>query len=502
MKTLMKRAFPCGLIILLGAGLSCKEPDVISPRETGRPPRIEPDYTGTVIPPNIAPLNFVIRENGNRYSVEIAGAEGEPITLVGREPKVRIPQAKWKKLLALNRGKEIGFTVSVRDSLNQWLRFNPVRNSVAREEIDGYLVYRFMPPLYIFWKKMRIVQRNIGSFDEKTILSSRPLNDGCFNCHSFLKNSPDNWIVHLRRAPATGMLVNTNGKTVLIHMQTEFNKAPAGHPAWHPSGKFLAFSVYKVRQFFHTAGPNRDALDLTSDLIFYDLESNTVSAGRSIADTTRLETYPAWSNDGKWLYFCSAPRFDTTEVMGDHNYRKVRYDLVRIPFDPQTSAFGKPETFLSSAKTGMSITFPRFSPDGRYLLLTMSAYGNFPLARSSGDLFIMEMRSRRVRKLDCNSGLSDSYHSWSSNGRWFVFSSMREDGVSAHPYFSYFDVKGNAHKAFVLPQKEPDFYETDIHTFNIPELITGPIPQSPQKLVNVARKTGRSLKARFIPMKD
>jgi hypothetical protein len=514
MKTRLNISICCMLLMVSAAGLFCGKPDAAGdsktrnvssaahPLQAGRIPRIMPDYSETVIPPNIAPLNFSVAENALRYIVEIGGDAGKPVVIRSKTPQIRIPISKWKKFLALNRGKEIRFTVSVLDSGNTWLRFEPVRNRVAEEEIDGYLVYRLMPPLYIFWKKMSIVQRNIGTFDEKTILSSRPLNDGCFNCHSFLKNSPETWMVHLRRATATGMLVHANGKTVLVNTQTEFNKAPAGHPAWHPSGKFLAFSVYKVRQFFHASGANRDALDLSSDLICYDVESNTISAGASIADTARLETYPAWSNDGKWLYFCSAARFDTAAVVKGRNYRNVRYDLMRIAFDVNTASFGKPETFLSSAKTGMSITFPRFSPDGRLLLVTMSAYGNFPLARSSGDLYVVDMRSKQVRKLGCNSPLSDSYHSWSSNGRWFVFSSMRDDGISARPYFSYFDEQGNAHKAFVLPQKDPRHYENDIRTFNIPELITGPITQSPENLVRTARKTGESLKARFVPLKD
>jgi hypothetical protein len=502
MKVFLIHVIPGLLVLLSGLGLSCRTPDVGNPQVIHRLPRIEPDYTGTVIPPNIAPLNFVIQESGYQYHVDVGGPGENTVEINSDKPDIRIPISQWKELLGRSKGKEIYFVVAVRDSLNQWVRYDTIRNQVARENIDPYLVYRRMPPLYMQWKRMGIFQRNIENFDEEQILDNKPLNNGCFNCHSFLQNSPDTWIIHLRIAPSTGMLLHRNGKTVLVKTQTEFNKAPAGHPAWHPSGRYIACSVYKVKQFFHSEGVNRDALDLTSDIILYNVDSNTVTASQSIADTNRFETYPAWSPDGKWLYFCSTARFDTTETFKDHNYKNVKYDLMRIGFDPETATFGTLETFLSSTETGKSITFPRFSPDGRYLLFTMSAYGQFPLARSNGDLYIMELQSKQIRKLACNSDRSDSYHSWSSNGRWFVFSSRRDDGITARPYFSYFDEQGNDHKAFILPQENPALYESLLETFNIPELVTGPIPESPQNLIRIVRATDQSLKARFVPPRD
>jgi hypothetical protein len=495
----MKHILLPGLAILSAVLTSCGAPDVRNPLDAHRPPKIEPDYSDTVIPPNIAPLNFVIFEEARRYRVDVSGADGGSVVIRSKKPGVRIPLSPWRNLLERNRGGEIRFTVSVLDSLNRWVRFDPVRNRVAREEIDGYLVYRLMPPLYIHWKKMEIVQRNLANFDEKRILDSRPLNDGCFNCHSFLHNSPDNWMVHMRGAPATGMLLTTGGKTMLVKTQTEFNKAPAGHPAWHPSGKYIAFSVYKVRQFFHSSGENRDVLDLSSDIILYRVDSSTVTASPLLADPKQLETYPNWSPDGRWLYYCSAPPFDTSAAFRDTTYKNVRYNLMRISFDPQTGSFGNAETVLSASQTGMSITFPRFSPDGRVLLFCMGRYGNFPLCRANGDLYLMDARTRAYKRLDAvNSDRPESYHSWSANGRWFVFTSMRQDNICARPYFSYFDAEGNVHKPFVLPQKDPAYYESALLTFNIPELVNGPIPQRPQKLIDVARKTDRIVKAKFV----
>jgi hypothetical protein len=488
-------------MIFAGIGSSCNTPDIGNPRKIHRLPHIEPDYSEVVIPPNIAPLNFVIQEKALQYRVDIVGMEGEPIEIHSRGPEVRIPPSQWNDLLTRNKDKEIRFIVTVQDSQSQWVQFDPIQNRIARHEIDGYLFYRLLPPVYLIWKKMWYYQRNLSNFDEKLILYNKPLNGGCFNCHSFLHNNADNWVAQLRIAPSTAMLLNTGGKTVLIDPRTKVsNYANAGFSDWHPSGKFIAFSVAKVKQFFHMAGDNRTIIDFASDLILYNVDSNTVTTSPSISDPKRLETYPNWSPDGRQLYFCSAQAFDTTNAIYKNNaYKNIRYDLMRINFDPQTGTFGKLEMVLAESKTGLSIAHPKVSPDGRFLLFCMSEYSNFSICQSSADLYLMDLQSGQYRWLEINSSRTDSYHCWSSNGRWFVFSSKREDGINARPYFSYFDEQGNVSKPFVMPQKDPAFYESFLYTYNVPELITGPIPQSPQELIKIARQTDRKLKAKFIP---
>ena len=70
----------------------------------------------------------------------------------------------------------------------------------------------------------------------------------------------------------------------------------------------------------------------------------------------------------------------------------------------------------------------------------------------------------------------DTYHSWSSNSRWFVFASKRDDGLYGKPYFCYVDRQGHAHKPFVLPQQDPQFYDMNLKSFNVPELGRGSLP--------------------------
>jgi len=108
----------------------------------------------------------------------------------------------------------------------------------------------------------------------------------------------------------------------------------------------------------------------------------------------------------------------------------------------------------------MSVSFPRISPDGKFALVCMSKYGNFTIWHQESDLYFVNIATKQMSKPDLNSPQSESFHSWSSNGRWIVFSSRRIDGRFTRPYISYFDEQGTAHKPFVLPQKDPDFYLT------------------------------------------
>jgi hypothetical protein len=105
----------------------------------------------------------------------------------------------------------------------------------------------------------------------------------------------------------------------------------------------------------------------------------------------------------------------------------------------------------------------------------MAEYGNFPIYQPGADLYLMDLTTRRFERLDINSPKADTWHCWSSNGRWIVFSSKRRDGLFARPHFSWFDGQGHFSKPFILPQEDPEFYDSFIKTYNLPELIDEPI---------------------------
>ncbi|MBN1309703.1 MAG: PD40 domain-containing protein, partial [Chitinispirillaceae bacterium] len=396
-------------VAIIAGGIMIKNEKIGPCSAVERLPVIDPDYAGIVIPPNIAPLNFTIREGASRYRIKIYAATGDTIRVnaVGPAAVVNIPIRKWKRLLQSNRGKILTIDIYAKHR-TAWRRFTSITNRIAREPIDGYLVYRIIFG-YKSIPEMEIRQREIGSFNEKTVLNNRTLSTrslACINCHAFCSGKPDRMIIHLR-GEGQGMLLAAGKKIVKIDTRSDFNRGPASYASWHPGGDLLAFAVMNVTQALHSVGDPRVVFDETSDLIIYNIKSNLISTNPSIADTLRMETLPEWSPDGRRLYFCSAPRPEKIDgaFFIDLKYRDIKYDLMRIPFDIRTGAWGAPETVLSARETGMSNVHPKLSPDGRYLLFIMMPYSYFAVYDDSSDLCLMDLSTRKYRRLDAaNSG--------------------------------------------------------------------------------------------------
>src|SRR5690606_16260105 len=105
--------------------------------------------------------------------------------------------------------------------------------------------------------------------------------------------------------------------------------------------------------------------------------------------------------------------------------------LLALSFDPEKRTFGeKADTLYNATEMGKSARFPRVSPNGRYVLFTVSDYGNFSIWHKDADLQMIDLATNELISLDAvNSDDVESYHSWSSNSHWFVFSSRRDDGL-------------------------------------------------------------------------
>jgi len=472
------------IAIVVGSRFALHSPKAIEDYvEVETEPRISPDYSNVVIPANIAPLNFCILEEGRRYFVRIHVGGEASINIFTKTGRVCIPLGKWRSLLQANRGRKLFFDVFVKNAGSEWRKFRSISNIVAEEEIDSTLVYRRMLPIYNWWKDIGIYQRDLANFDESLMMHGRSFNGGCLNCHSFIGNDPDTMTIGLRSA--------TYGSSTLLARNGEVRKIGAkwGYTAWHPSDTMAVYSINKVRQFFHVDRMEvRDVVDLDSALVCYQVQEQKAVCPPRLSDKNRLETYPTWSPDGRWLYFCSGPiLWEDRDKVPPENYNKLKYDLCRIHYDIQTNRWGDVETVLSAEETGLSTLLPRISPDGRFLLFCMCEYGCFPVYQASSDLYMMDLVTREYRKLAVNSPYSESWHSWSGNSRWIAFSSRRGDGRFTRTYLSYVDTDGTAHKPFVLPQLDPSYYDSLLETFSVPELISSPVKMSQRALARAAR---------------
>jgi hypothetical protein len=464
--------------------------------EIKKMPEIDPDYSNIIIPANIAPMNFYINEPGSQYLVKIVASNGMAIKISSKNGKVIIPERKWKKLLAANQGEKLNYYIYIKQK-NQWYQYRSFSNIIAKDSIDSHLVYRLIEPSFIKSKMMGLYQRNLTNFQEKTIIAKMGVNE-CYNCHSFHNKKADNWMFHIRGEKFGATYIIQNDMIKKIDTRTAFNKQPGAYRSWHPSGKLIAFSANIVRQFLHAAGYPQEGYDTRSDLILYKIDANIVTTNPAIASPLFMETYPEWSPDGRYLYYCRAPQ-PSTDLLFEEVYDKIMYDLYRIAYDLNTDKWGQPEIVLSSENTGLSVTQPRISPDGRYLACAMTKWGTFGIHRPGGDIYLLNLESGDFYKPDINSEHPESYNSWSSNSRWLAFSSKRRDGVCTRVYFSYIDRNGYAYKPFIMPQEDPTFYDTFIFTYNVPEFVDGPIKVSGQKLIKAAFKKGDLVKAIFDP---
>lgn len=498
-------AFGAALFVALPVAVLTRNTAVVSPIAMSRPPRISPDYSGTAIPPNIAPLNFAIKERARNYRIRIYSTYGDTIVIFASRPEVIIPLSKWRRLLRLNRNNTLVTEIDARNYDGVWNHFDPIRNRIAAEDIDGYLVYRKIFGFRTVYR-MVIAQRDLQNYHEKAILDNRTFSTTssttklyCINCHTFCNNRSQNVIIHLRGSKQ-GMLLGQGGKVTKVDTRTPFNTRPAAYSSWHPSGRLIASATIGVNQWIRSIGQPLLVFDKSSNLIIYNTDTMKVSTNPLIANPKRLETLPEWSPDGRYLYFCSAPQPDSVdnEYLTNSRYEEIKYSIMRISFDISTGAWGSLDTILSSQQTGLSIVHPKISPDGRYMLFCMLPWGYFAAYNDECDLYLMDLPTRKYHRLDSiNSNYSDNFHSWSSNSRWFAFNSKRLNGMCDYTYFAYIDTAGNTYKPFIMPQKNPTAYSTLLQSFNMPVLIKEPVLISWRDFAGAVNDTTKQISAQL-----
>ncbi len=500
MTLLVKRSSACFFIVLFGLVLSCSSVQVPpQARPVERKAVIKPDYSDIIIPPNMAPLNFQIQEEGENFIVRVSSASGETLVTQDKNGVMQFPISKWRALLDGNRGKNLHYDIFVKNK-GEWSLFAAFENKVAREKIDPVLVYRLINPAFKYWNKMGIYQRNVETFDESAVLINNMTDENCMNCHNFCGNDPSKMVFHMRSGKASGTYISVDGNFTKVSLQTDFNRGGA-YPSWHPNGNTIAFSVNDLTMFYHSTGESRDVLDRNSNLVVYHIDKHMISASPQIAAEDRMETFPCWSPDGQWLYFCSAPPLQAfiNPESGDLDYNHIRYNLMRARYFADTDTWGELETVLNAEAVEKSVIIPRVSPDGKHVLFCMSDYGSFPIYHEKSDLYMLNINTGEYWRLNVNSEETDSFHSWSSNSRWFVFTSKRLDGILGRPFISYVDSLGRTQKAFVLPQKNPRFYDNFIINYNVPEMAKAKIKVNAHTLRKIAYDTQHVIQAQLDP---
>ncbi|MBP3843660.1 MAG: PD40 domain-containing protein [Prevotella sp.] len=460
-------------------------------------PKIYPDYTNVTIPMNIAPLTFELDEVVDEMIARYAVGDKELVF----EGKAQPQMDDWRVLTEKAKGGAMTVDVYARRA-DQWTHYKPFNIFVSPDSIDSYLSYRLIYPSFVDYKTLTISQRCLENYDESVIydnvLCGLEKDRQCINCHSYQQYNPERMQFHARQNFG-GTIIAYDGHIKKVDMKNDSILSAGVYPAWHPWLKLIVYSTNMTAQSFHTTHHNKiEVYDSESDLIAYDIDKGEVTNLEN--DANELEVFPAWAPDGKTLYYCSA-HFewkDSALTKVDEIIKRsqeIKYNIYRKRFNPETMAFGPRELVFSADSLNKSATLPRISPDGRYLMFALAKYGVFHIWHHDADLWLLDLQTGQARALqEINSPDTESYHSWSSNGKWVVFSSRRDDGTYTRPFFAHIDNNGHGTKPFELPSADPDYHRQFMRCYNIPEFMHGPVTTKPQTFAEILKGEGTPVK--------
>ena len=533
--------------------VACSSPSVpTSFTESYELPSIYPDYVDVTVPQNIAPLHFHIDHDSTFTDFVTRFAAGADEWTFGGED-VRPSLKKWNEMKAAALAADGRIAVEVfQKQADTWRRQKPFDIIVSKDSIDPYISYRLISPSYVTYEDLTLNQRCLENFEESLIygnmINSDEKDGQCINCHHAQWYNPKRIQFHVRQHLG-GTVIAYDGNLQKVNLKTDSTLSAGVYPTWHPSKPWIVYSTNNTGQSFHTRDIQKiEVQDTKSNLIFYDLERNEVLP--ITRDTTDFDCFPFWSPDGRYIYYVSGHWDHLGEANQDFElikyYTQMQYNLYRMPFDEQTRSFGPRELLYDAAQRNRSVTLPRISPDGRWLMFTQGRFGILNIWHNDADLYMMDLtkvvpepepavshviqhshtaalqenvsdvelahRADSIREAEgslipapesiypiaeINSPEVESWHCWSSNQCWVVFSSRRVDGNFTRPFIAHFDGQGHFSKPFELPQDNPQYHRQFLRSYNIPEFLSGPVTITPQEFAKVVSQEAAPAKLRM-----
>ena len=483
---------------------------------------------GSVFPPGITPPTFLWRDAaGIFWSIEISFSDSAPILQfrpngermrIGpidpectsdpeEAPKLTPQQAAtltwtpdantWSAIQLHSTGHPAMVTITgYRNGQNAYSRSH-ISISTSADPVDAPIFYRDVPlmptkgvngvvqplaPSTIHLIRWRL--RDIRKAESRTVLKDMAT---CANCHSF---SADGKTLGMDiDGPA-----NDKGLYALVPVERQMSIQKNNMVHWNMDGR-----VGKVRVGFMSqvspdgqyvistfAGPSVTLLDsyyVTNFLdyrflqVFYPTRGILEWYSRATGlrqplpgadDPHFVQTDGVWSPDGKYIVFARAEARDP-RVPGqkpalranDPNETTIQYDLYRIPFN--NGKGGAPERIVGASQNGMSNNFPKVSPDGRWVVFVQCHNGQ--LMRPDSQLFIVPFVGGAARRMRANTRLMNSWHSFSPNGHWMVFSSKARSPFT-QMYLTHLDADGNDSPAILI-----DNATASNRAVNLPEFV-------------------------------
>jgi tetratricopeptide (TPR) repeat protein len=336
--------------------------------------------------------------------------------------------------------------------------------------------------------------RNVGEARSRVVMDNLPV---CANCHSFsgdgktmgmdLDGLQGNRGMYILAPVAPQMAVHKQdviqwsspeGRlkgSVRIGFMSQVSPDgqyvvttvnPAGMPAASaepPSNYYVAnFKDYRFLQVFY---PTRGILS------WYSRQTGVLRPLAGADDPRFVQMGAVWSPDGRYLVFARAqatdpnpPGVPLAKFANDPGELQIAYDLYRVPF--RNGEGGTPEPIAGASRNGMSNTFPKVSPDGRWIVFVQCRNGE--LMRPDSQLYIVPAEGGPARRMRSNTPRMNSWHSFSPNGRWLVFSSKARSPYT-QMYLTHIDAEGNDSPAILV-----DNATAANRAVNIPEFVNVP----------------------------
>ena len=464
------------------ATLRLQSPTVYHARRPSRLLRISYPPENAVFPPNLCEPCVEWEDKLNdlwQITVEIPETS-RTWRFVTTEHRWRFPSEVWRVISEQGTERDVHIQLKgVRRNAPGAIQASQrIRFRISRWPADNAIVYRLVSPPFNSRKTPDTFVRDLRSFQTRPFLLGR--RKYCFNCHTFSSKTGTSGKVSLQVRYMAGkrelpvyLGVYDMDKSRGWKVRLPFDIQMTTFMAWAPDEQKLAFSAnQQIVAFSPIIHETQCAGEPTSDIAIYELSQNTTYLLPGASDPDLLEIYPRWSPDGKSIVYCST-------LPGMHP-EKTYYDLQIIPFSEGKG--GAPSFIPGASKNGKSNYYPRYSPDGRWLSFCQSSGGD--LIRSSSDIYLLPGNVEGPsHRLACNVDYAaDSWHSWSSNSRWLVFATKRDDGIYARLYLTQIDEEGRASPAVRLPLKR-----LPLKSFNIPEFVAQAPRISERKLFEAIR---------------
>ena len=491
------------LVVVFGRGLFWESQgaiDVVYPAD------------GSIFPPDLVAPTFLWRDKdskANHWAIDITGKQGgEPLRFdcpgdppprgeidkrcISETNEIYVPYAEdgpvhswtpdtktWKRIQ--QRCGKSGATVTIvgcrKDRPQKALSRGRIAISVSKDPVGASIFYRDVPlmptevehdvfkalvkealPL-ITWRL-----RDVSKPKSRVVMTDMP---SCANCHTFSSDGktlgmdvdgPDGDKGAYALAPIRKNMVIENKDLITWNSfpdKFEGHKTIGFMSQVSPDGQYVVTTVnesihfvnfpdYKfVQVFFPTRGI----------LAYYSRRTGRMEALGGADNPAHVHCNPTWSPDGKYLVFARA-KSKTAYIGGaalaryanDPKERQIQYDLYRIPFNDGQG--GTPEPVPGASRNGMSNSFPRISPDGRWIVFVKCRNGL--LMRPDSRLWIVPTAGRQAREMRCNTSLMNSWHSFSPNGRWMVFSS-KSNTPYTQMFLTHIDEEGGDSPAILIP---------------------------------------------------